>query len=58
VSDADAGTPDGSEPPVTAGLVWRRLAENQPRIRRALAALVAAVPYQRHCGCRQTLADV
>lgn len=58
VSDADAGTPDGSEPPVTAGLVWRRLAENQPRIRRAVAALVAAVPYQRHCRCRQALADV
>lgn len=58
VSDADSGTPDGSEPPVTAGMVWRRLEENQPRIRDAITAIVASLPSRRDCGCRQALADV
>ena len=52
VTDADAGTSDGSEPPVTAEMVWRRLAENQPRIRAALAAVIAAASVERDCGCR------
>jgi 5'-methylthioadenosine phosphorylase len=57
VSDADAGTADGLEPPVTAGMVWRRLADNQPRIRAALAAIVAAIPDDRSCSCRSALSD-
>jgi 5'-methylthioadenosine phosphorylase len=57
VSDADAGSADGSEPPVTAGMVWRRLAENQSRIRAALAAIVAAIPVDRDCTCRSARAD-
>lgn len=56
VSDADAGTSDGSEPPVTASMVFRRLAENQHRIRAALAAIVAAIPADRACTCRTSLA--
>lgn len=58
VSDSDSGTSDGSEPPVTAGMVWRRLQENQPRIRAALAAIVASVPNERDCTCRQALSDI
>ncbi len=55
VSDADDGGEHGE--PVTAGQVWRRLADNQDRIRRALAALVASVDPQRACSCRSALAD-
>ncbi len=58
VSDADAGTADGREPPVTAGMVWRRLADNQPRIRRALEAIVEATDGNRPCTCRNSLADI
>lgn len=57
VSDADAGTSDGTEPPVTASMVWQRLAENQPRIRSALATIVAAVPEDRSCTCRTALLE-
>lgn len=52
VSDADAGTSDGSESPVTASMVFQRLTENQPRIRAALAAIVANLPEERSCTCR------
>lgn len=52
VSDADAGTADGTEPPVTASMVFQRLAENQPRIRAALEAIVANLPEERSCACR------
>jgi len=55
VTDADAGTSDGSEPPVTAAAVWRRLKENQPRIKAALAAIVASIPAERDCDCRSAL---
>ena len=58
VSDADSGTSDGSEPPVTAGMVWRRLQDNQPRIRAALSAIVASIPTVRDCGCRSALSDI
>lgn len=57
ISDADAGTSDGSEPPVTASKVWKRLAENQPRIRSALWAIVASLPEKRGCECRATLSE-
>lgn len=58
VTDADAGTSDGSEPPVTAEMVWQRLAENQPRIRAALAAIVAALTVERGCECRTGAAAI
>ncbi|HZI37082.1 MAG TPA: MTAP family purine nucleoside phosphorylase [Acidimicrobiia bacterium] len=57
VTDADAGTSDGAEPPVTAAAVWRRLEENQPRIKAALAAIVASVPEHRSCACRSALSQ-
>lgn len=53
VSDADAGTADGSEAPVTASVVWQRLSDNQDRIRSALAAIVASIPRERSCDCRR-----
>ena len=58
VTDADSGPGDGSEPPVTAGMVWRRLQDNQDRIKAAIAAIVAAVPDDRSCECRSALSDI
>lgn len=55
VTDADSG--DHSGEPLTAGMVWRRLADNQDRIRAALAAMVDAVDPDRTCKCRTALAD-
>ncbi|NMR19252.1 S-methyl-5'-thioadenosine phosphorylase [Cellulomonas fimi] len=57
VSDHDAGVTDDAEP-VRAGDVWRRMAENQGRIRAALAALIVAAPDIPTCRCRDALSDV
>lgn len=57
VSDHDAGVAAG-DAPVTAGDVWRRMTAAQPRIKNALAALVATAPETPSCTCRDALADV
>jgi 5'-methylthioadenosine phosphorylase len=44
VTDADAGDGSGGDDDVSADLVFARLADAQPRIRAALAAIVAAIP--------------
>jgi len=58
VSDLDAGVPGVQDEPVTAGLVWRTVAEAQPRIKAALAETVANVPDLSDCACRRALADI
>ncbi|WP_324651804.1 S-methyl-5'-thioadenosine phosphorylase [Georgenia sp. H159] len=57
VSDHDAGV-QADDDPVTGGQVWRRMAQNQVRIRTALTALLDAIPAERTCPCRQALDDV
>lgn len=58
VSDLDAGVEGIQDEPVTAGMVWRRVSEGQPRIRQALYELVARVPEVRACGCKNALGDL
>ena len=57
VSDLDAGVPGVQDEPVTAGMVWRTVAEGQPRIKAALTEIVGRVPDLTHCACRSALAD-
>ncbi|MDR1824024.1 MAG: MTAP family purine nucleoside phosphorylase [Bifidobacteriaceae bacterium] len=58
ISDLDAGVEGLQDQPVTAGMVWRRMKEAQPRIHAALAAIVAAAPDRPDCPCRSVLGDV
>ncbi len=58
VSDLDAGIEGVQDEPVNAGMVWRRVAEAQPRIKTALAAIVEQVPDEPDCTCRTALSDV
>lgn len=58
VSDLDAGVEGVQDEAVTAGMVWRRVAEAQPRIKNALAAIVAKVPEHPTCSCRDALSDL
>ncbi|MFP7696343.1 MTAP family purine nucleoside phosphorylase [Trueperella sp. LYQ143] len=58
VSDLDAGIEGLQDEPVTAGMVWRRVAEAQPRIKAALAAIVDAVVVDPSCPCHEALADI
>jgi 5'-methylthioadenosine phosphorylase len=44
VTDTDAGEPDADDEPVSAELVFARLAAAQPRLIAALSAIVAAIP--------------
>lgn len=57
VSDHDAGV-ESDDDPVTGGDVWRRMAQNQDRIRAVLTSLLDAVPSDRSCACRHALDDV
>lgn len=61
ISDLDAGVEGVQDEPVTAGMVWRRMAEGQERIRRALYALVGRISddaESRSCTCTDALADL
>lgn len=60
VSDLDAGVEGVQDEPVTAGMVWRRVAEAQPRIKAVLAAVLERVPdlADRTCTCQEALADL
>lgn len=60
VSDLDAGVEGIQDDPVTGGMVWRRVAEAQPRVKAVLAAVLAKVPADEdlECTCRQALSDV
>lgn len=58
VSDLDAGIAGVQDEAVTAGMVWRRVADAQPRIKAALAAIVARVPEVPDCNCREALSDL
>lgn len=58
VSDLDAGVPGVQDEPVTAGMVWRTVAEGQPRIKAALGEIVSRVPDLSHCACRSALSDI
>ncbi|MGV8885619.1 MAG: S-methyl-5'-thioadenosine phosphorylase [Microbacteriaceae bacterium] len=56
ISDHDAGVGEG-DAPVTGGDVWRRMADAQPRIKSALAGIIASIPENPSCTCRDALAD-
>lgn len=61
VSDLDAGVEGVQDEPVTAGMVWRRMAEGQERIRRALYTTVGRISDDaeaRPCSCTDALADL
>lgn len=61
VSDLDAGVEGVQDEPVTAGMVWRRVAEGQDRIRRTLYSMVGRIsadPADRACSCADALADL
>ncbi|MGO1735784.1 MAG: S-methyl-5'-thioadenosine phosphorylase [Leucobacter sp.] len=61
VSDLDAGVEGVQDEPVTAGMVWRRMAEGQDRIKQALTTLVARIsdnPEDRGCSCNASLGDL
>lgn len=58
VSDLDAGVPGVQDDPVTAGLVWRTVADAQPRIKAALGNIVGRVPDLSDCACREALSDI
>lgn len=61
VSDLDAGVEGVQDEPVTAGMVWRRMAEGQTRIKRALTTLVTRVSDDqdaRSCDCAASLGDL
>lgn len=60
VSDLDAGVEGIQDEPVTGGMVWRRVAEGQSRIKDALKTIVATLPDEadRGCKCREATADV
>ena len=60
VSDLDAGVEDLQDEPVTGGMVWRRVAEGQVRIRTALERIIEQLPAEDEitCCCREALADV
>ena len=55
VADTDAAEPAGTQNAVSANLVFERLAEAQPRILAAVAAIVAAVP--EHYRARRLIDD-
>lgn len=60
VSDLDAGVEGVQDEPVTAGMVWRRVAQSQPRIKAALTKIIGSLPAEggQACTCREALADV
>lgn len=58
VSDLDAGVEGVQDEAVTAGMVWRRVSEGQPRIKAALGEIVSRVPEHQTCSCREALADI
>ncbi len=58
ISDLDAGVEGVQDEPVTAGMVWRRVADGQPRIKAMLAEMVARVPESPDCTCREALSDL
>lgn len=57
ISDHDAGVGE-DDTPVTGGDVWRLMSQSQPRIRAALAGMVAAIPDKPHCSCSDALSDI
>lgn len=57
VSDHDAGVVEGDSP-VTGGDVWRLMSQAQPRIRAALSGMIAAIPNNPSCSCRDALSDI
>lgn len=57
VSDLDAGVEGIQDAPVTAGLVWRTVAEAQPRIRAALERIVETIDVA-DCHCQHALDDL
>ncbi len=58
ISDLDAGVHGVQDEPVTAGMVWRTVAEGQPRIKAALAALVERLEVDDSCACHGSLDDI
>jgi 5'-methylthioadenosine phosphorylase len=58
VSDLDAGIKGLQDEAVTAGMVWRIVRDNQPRIVRALASIVSASRVDPECLCHKALSDV
>lgn len=57
VSDLDAGVEGMQDEPVTAGLVWRTVAEAQPRIRAVLERTVENLDVA-DCACQRALDDL
>ena len=58
VSDLDAGVEGVQDEAVTAGMVWRRTADAQDRIRGALGAIIERVTTSPSCTCRAVLDDL
>ncbi|MDE1565899.1 MTAP family purine nucleoside phosphorylase [Actinotignum sanguinis] len=58
VSDLDAGVEGVQDDPVTAGLVWRTVADGQSRIKKALAETVARLEVDPSCPCHDALSDI
>lgn len=58
VSDLDAGVPGIQDEPVTAGMVWRRVQDAQPRLREILFGIVGKAMPNDDCECRSVLKDI
>lgn len=58
VSDLDSGVEGIQDDPVTAGLVWRTVADGEPRIKKALATLVEKLEVDDLCPCHEALSDI
>ena len=58
VSDLDAGVEGVQDEAVTAGLVWRTVADGQPRIKAALERIVTTLVVDPDCQCQKALDDI
>lgn len=58
VSDLDAGIEGIQDNPVTAGMVWRTVANGQPRIKAALTNIVKYLTVDPECQCHDALSDI
>ncbi|MFV0254250.1 MAG: MTAP family purine nucleoside phosphorylase [Beutenbergiaceae bacterium] len=58
VSDLDAGVEGVQDEPVTAGMVWRKVQQAQPRLKQALGEIVRTVGVDATCQCHQALNDL